>query len=577
MTYTQGGINIVTPNRGYQDWRGHNPAFTDINLAVEWLRALAHQFDGIEVSPINYETPAGVQNARLVFEAVKRVSEERLAQGKKPFVAYFTNPRLPGFTFHRRPSNPGWTPPPDGLFPLVDEQPVSYRGKSLKSDGSLHIRWPPPIKEAQSVISFSGYRLDITNEEAVTALLNNIRRLYRVSCADQNCIGPIYGFMAPSEWKLADLNTPFSKNADDRDLVYTNPVNGSRDPMVAHPELQTEHPCANGNRLKWPQLSSGNPCDLFTDQDIRYSFFYPPLRGIPLYSVSAKNSFMAYLSSIGKASLTNKLPADRSEFNQEGATLPSHVKFVGRSTAVDKEIWRHWENWVYKTHHGFLRRVFQAVADVQAGNPHYKGVMFFQYPIWFSMRQRSQSPVTFTYNTANGYRQETLTLAQQSEYAMYDHPSTGLDLPLLLQDPNVKGFLFESTLPLPQFRFNQGTTLQEKENAARFSMRHKLLVMARGKMAKEITVGAGRFFGVFQRYKYFAEPAPLPPGPFEDVWSDVIPILEPHLISTLPAWYYIRPQDVPPHLRYLLPINHPALGSLYDIWRSLVQAYGADF
>lgn len=577
-TYIQSGVDIITPGRQGMDWRWHS-GFTDINKAMDWMRLIAYQFDGLDIHPVNIETPAGLQNARLIYEAIRRVSEERISQGHGPFIGNLMITRLPGFAFHRRPSNSGWTPPADNLFPLTDELPMSYRARSLKSDGSLHVRWPPPVLDGESIISFSGKNMDITNEEAVNLLLNNIRRIYRVSCPDNNCIGPMYGYLNPSEWTLTKAYLPFSKDADERDLAYTSPINGTKDPVVAHPELR-DSPCTGENRPKWPRLSAGNPCDLFVDQDTRYSFFHAPLRGIPLYSVNAKNSFIAYLNSIGKGTLTNKLPADRSEFNQDGATLPSHIRFVGRSTATDREIWRHWEDWIYKTHHSFLRRVFQAVVDAQAGNPHFLGVTFFQYPIWFSMRQRSKTPVTFTYNTQAGYRQETLTVAQHPEYPQYDHPTSGIDLAMLLQDPNVKGFIYETTTPLPQFRFPTSMTLQEKENLARFSERHKVLVMARAKMAKELTKGAGKIFGAFQRYHYFPDAGNddfMPPAQFEDAWNDVIPILRPDLIATLPMFYYYRATDIPTHLQYRVPMSHPALGRVHDIWRQLLQNYRSSY
>jgi hypothetical protein len=117
----------------------------------------------------------------------------------------------------------------------------------------------------------------------------------------------------------------------------------------------------------------GNARALYTDDNVTFSFYQGPKRTAPLFSLSARDSFLSFCerrraaahgraangklangtdshapsdsASPGCSDCCASLPADRAEFNDDDATvaLPSHVRFVPLGDAVT---WGLWEDWV---------------------------------------------------------------------------------------------------------------------------------------------------------------------------------------------------------------------------------------
>ena len=174
ITYIQSGFTTNDP-----------PAWFYRDLKSKTLRAEGIHlfFDGAEILNLNVDSVDGRRDVRRLASAMAAAENE----SKRPFYGFWSFPRLPGYF---RPDD-------------IARQPVTFRATSLKSDGSVWVRLPSLPEENESKIKFSGESLDITNANAVSRLLANVARVFRWDGPDDDCIGPIHGFIDLNEWLLS--------------------------------------------------------------------------------------------------------------------------------------------------------------------------------------------------------------------------------------------------------------------------------------------------------------------------------------------------------------------------------------
>ncbi len=481
-------------------------SFQGVGGARNHLRKLQQAFGGTEVFATNLDTGPARANLRVLNDAARAVSTP-----EAPFYLYVNTPRLPGFFFDED----------------VDAQPDVYRAKALRSDGREWPRRSPPKSEPQSFISFSGTTLDVSHGPAVDALMENVARVFRAQCSPQSaCVGPLHGFVVIDEAQVSTPYTPFDEEAAHADLVPIKASAGSCVDLSGNARVK----CL---KKRYPRLKGGLPYNLYVDADTRFSFFSGPKRAIPLYSQAAAASFRAFAAARGRS--YDKLPADRAEFNQSNAQvqLPGWVRFVAAS---NRNYWDTWEDWVFATWSDFLIRFAQEVNAAQAGNPEFKGVVFFQLHHWYAIRGSASEPVSYRWaGSDDQVRTETTVLSTSPRYVGLNPVSSGNDLDRLLASGAFAAFIHETASP-NSIKKPAGAYERAGEDFMFDHPTHRELYLAKGALAREVARSHGVLFGSFVRSQYFI------PRSFPDFmsaedhgrdWLRAVTLLEPDIVSTI--------------------------------------------
>lgn len=495
-----------------------------------FLDSYLRRFQGGEVFFLSLESASDFGKVRTYHQAVDEV---RQATGKE-FIGYYGSGRLPDFFF-----------PTD-----LNAQPSTYRAKALKSDGSLWTRKPESPQVLQTVFSLEGYHVDIANDAAVSALLARLEKVFDHEGSASESIGPMHGFYVFGESKLSGIYSPFGASSD--------PDAPDNNDLVPQTGGTLRSACAQGWNQRGinPPLLSGNvdPCVTFGDGDPRFSWLQGPKRGIPLFSSLARDKFVAYAASKGVT--VTKLPADASEFNAglAASSLPAHVEFVPLSNT---SVWNAWTDWVYDTWHGYLDKIARTVTFAQAGNPFFRGVLYFQLPGWYSVRSPAQNeviPYSF-YDATLGTGGDlgvlrtvsNQTLASSSLYPWYNNVVFGTDLEQFMKNPWFQGFIHETTTPM----MGAGT-LTVSRNGDRdvlASPQGIYLWNQAAAAAKLIARRNNKFFGMFARYFYFGANQQLSAADWSWNWDRTIPLQNPDIMSTLPSGFYLSTTDMVPAYR----------------------------
>lgn len=510
LTYIQSGFSTDDP-----------PAWFYKTVELKALRAEAISlfFDGSEVLNLNVDTVAGRRDVRDLATAMRRASEARARE----FYGIWSFPRLPGFF---RPED-------------IAAQPKTFRACSLKADGSLWVRAPSLPEENESKIKFTGEYLDLANETAVQALLRNVARVFRASGPPDECVGPLPGYVVLNEWLLSsNYESVWSKHEKEHDVA-------SADTVI--------------------RLGRKTHRQLFTDSDPHYSYFNPPKRAVPLFSRMACRSFTAFAARRGLS--YERLPADRCEFNDDATVaLPGWVCFVD---AADTQYWAVWEEWVYDTWTTFIERLCEQWAGAQQGNPLYRGVLYFQLPMWYSLRESSREPLTYRFADSNGVvREETVTMADHAEYDRLNPVVMGTDMDRLLRSPWLAGMLHETTKSI-HLRPPAPLDLAEHDSFVQTHDRFRHYFLAQGALAKRACRENGKLFGAFARAQHFKGSSHLDPEAFRRAFSLTIDVLEPDVIATIGPWFVDKDRLDP----RFLPVARGGTGELQDVWVECCRAY----
>ena len=511
LTYIQSGFTTNDP-----------PAWFYKTVELKTLRseAISLFFDGSEVLNLNVDTTAGRRDVRDLASAMRRTSD---ANGRQ-FFGFWSFPRLPGFF---RPED-------------VAAQPETFRASSLKADGSLWRRIPSLPEENESKIKFTGEYLDLANETAVRELLRNVARVFRASGPPDESVGPLPGYIVLNEWLLSsNYESVWSKHEKEHDVA-------SPDTVI--------------------RLGRKTHRELFTDNDPHYSYLNPPKRAVPLYSRMACASFAAFAAERGLS--YDRLPADREEFNDDDATvtLPAWVCFVD---GADTQYWSTWEEWVYDRWTTFVERLCEQWAMAQQEDPLYRGVLYFQLPMWYSLRESSREPLTYRFADSDGVvGEETVTMAQHAEYDRLNPVVMGTDMDRLLRCPWLAGMLHETTKSIhlrPPGALDQAGHDAFVQAHDRF--RHYFL--AQGALAKRACRANGKLFGAFARAQFFKGHSHLDPEAFSRAFSSTIDILGPDVIATIGPWFVDKDRLDP----RFLPVARGGSGELQDVWVECCRAY----
>ena len=444
------------------------------------------------------------------------------------FVGFWSFPRLPGYF---RPED-------------IAAQPDDYRAVSLKADGSVWRRAPSPPDDNESKIKFTGEMLDLTNGDAVDELLAGVARVFRHDGPDDECIGPLCGYIVLNECMLSS----------NWESVWA--------------DREAEHDVASPETVM--RLGGKTHRELFVDADPRYSYLNPARRAVPLFSRRAREAFVAYARERGIT--VDKLPADRDEFNDDDATvaLPPWVEFVDRSQT---ERWRLWEDWVYETWSGFIERLARTWCLAQDGNPWFKGVIYFQLPMWYSLRQASQDPITFQYRDAeNELRTETVALADYGEHDVLNPVVMGTDMDRLMASPWFAGMLHETTRSI-HVRADRNLSYEGFDAAVDSNRRHRMYFMAQGALAKRVCHTNGKLFGAFARSQFFKDSTHLTADAFARAFDRTIVPLQPDIIASIGPWF-AEHADLDPKYQPVLP---GVTGPLEHVWRQRIEGYKRTF
>lgn len=493
------------------DQRSHiYPTYDKKKLRME---AFIGIFDAAEVGVWGLDTDAGRNDVRTLSSALRDLSNERA----KTFYAYYSLARLPGF-FDQA---------------AINAQPAAWRAKALKSNGSFWNLHPPEPALQTSKITFTGEALDITNSAAVNSLLSNLAVVFAQGNPSASSVGPLYGYVMFAETKLLRPYDSYwidttVQSLEDRDV--DSPTRRMRmNPSRTHLQL-------------------------YDDNDPAYSFFTPPKRAVPLFSQGAAQSFAGYAASRGFPQFT-KLPADRGEFNDDDSSLvalPSWVQYVSLGNT---SYWAVWEDWVYATWSGFMDQVASTITQAQAGNSHFKGIVLFQNPIWYSFRNRSTQPVTYQYHDSGGVlRTATTTLSSHPEYKAIDSVVHGNDMEYLLSRPWCTGVIHETDKHVfyggPE-RYSLSPDAYDIfiENHDRF----RTYFLAKGAIVEEVARQNGVEYGMFARPQYFQNQNVLPPARFVSHFDRTILLQKPDVVATIGPHWFVNSATLPQPQRDVMP------------------------
>ena len=511
LTYIQSGFTTDDP-----------PAWFYKTVELKALRAEAISlfFDGSEVLNLNVDTISGRRDVRDLAEAMRRTSE---TTGRE-FHGFWSFPRLPGSFWPEH----------------IATQPDGFRACSLKADGSLWTRLPSLPEENESKIKFTGEYLDLTNEVAVSSLLRNVSRVFQADGHVDDCVGPLPGYIVLNEWLLSsNYESVWSKHEKEHDVASPD--------TVIRLERKTHR-------------------QLFTDGDPHYSYLNPPKRAVPLFSQAARDSFVRYAGDRGVS--CDQLPADRREFNDDDSTvsLPAWVCFVD---PADIRCWGAWEDWVYDTWTTFIERMCRAWAMAQGGNPSFRGVIYFQLPMWYSLRESSLRPVTFRSTGPDGTsREETVTMVDYYEHDRLNPVVMGTDTDRLLRCPWLAGMVHETTKSIP-VRPPTSMELAEHDAFVEAHDRFRHYFLAQGALAKRACRENGKLFGAFARSQFFKGHSHLTPDAFRRAFGLTIDVLEPDIIATIGPWFVDRERLDP----RFLPVARGVTGELQDVWCECCRGY----
>lgn len=504
-----------------------------------FLRANLTRFNGGEVFFLSLESAADFQKVRTYTQAVDEIRQET----GKEFVGYYLNGRLPDFFF-----------PAD-----LNAQPSTYRAKSLKSNGTLWTRRPETPAVLQTVFGLHGHHVDVANDTAVAALLARLEAVFDHEGSTTTSVGPLKGFYVFGESNLSSFYSPFTATSSDPDAPDNNDLAPETTPA-------TRPTCAQGwnGRNADPPLLSGNvdPCALFADGDPRFSWVIGPKRAVPLFSTLARDKFVAYAAARSPAVIVSKLPADAAEFNAglAASALPSHVEFVPLSNTA---VWNAWTDWVYETWHSYVDRIARTITFAQAGNPRFRGVLYFQWPGAYSFRSPAKDEVIpYTYydatagtpgdlGTLRTVTNERLTdkvcAGTTKCYDWYSHVGFATDLETLMKSPWIQGFVHETTTPM--LGVGTGTASRAADRAVLTSAPGVYLWNHEAAAAKLVARRNNKFFGMFARYFYFGADQQLSATDWGWNWDRTIPLQNPEVMSTLPGGFYLASTDLAPAYR----------------------------
>jgi hypothetical protein len=511
IAYIQSGFITGT------EWPWNQKTHEQRRLRAQYL---SRRFNAIEVLNGDIDTAAGRRAVRELVQAFREVS----ADIESPLIGFWSFPRLPGF------------------FRVEDlaRQPESYRACSLRADGRLWRRAPPPSEDIESLIKFTGEALDLSNPRAVDEVLANAAGVFRHDGPHDQSVGPLLGFVVLNEAKLSgNYSTTWSGDPRQRD--------------VESPDTRI-------------RLGRKTHQELFLDDDPYYSYFLPPKRAIPLFSENAAQSFADFARERGQT--FSVLPADRNEFNDDDGTvaLPPWVRFVAPEETAH---WQIWEDWVYATWTGFIERLCREICLGQRDNNDFKGVVYFQLPSWYSLRRAPTSPITYQYYNATGKPvSDTVTLAGHPEFQRINPVTMGTDMEKLMGSPWFAGMVHETTKSLPQ-NLPSNTAIQVGDQLIAAGERHRIHFLAKGALMKEVCRREGKLFGAFARSQHFQNDTPLEPVGFETAFRETVMLLKPDIIATIGPWF-LDPAEIAPE-------HHPVLqgmaGNLDEVWRRMLREY----
>lgn len=505
-------------------------------------------FTGGEIFFGTLETEVAMADIRDMNSAIAEVA---LEDGTDPFFGLWILGRMPGFSW---PEN-------------VTQQPASWRSQALLSNGSLYGLAPPNPSDPAAhdyIFDFNGHFLDITNDEAVTALLENVNRTFQWDGPSETSVGPLIGSLLLSEAKLSD--NYWSCSDDLPDFV-------PRDADTGGP----------------PLIGYGDPGYLCKDYDPTISFWQPPKRYMPLQSESARDSFVAFAAARGVYDVV-ALPADILEFNAdvETVTLPPWIEFVDYSPdrASREPQWLLWEDWVYETWFCYVDRVITTVLEAQRGNSLFNGAFVFQLPGWYSIRQRSEAPVSYVYLDHVGNRQsvEGEVLADWYGYEMLNPVQMGQDLEQFVAAPWFRGLIHEASHGVHVPLLNESSCLYTTFETIEYGFRRPNtsasdefwtdrcylaseemvhFLNAQGTLAQEICHEAGALFGLFARAAAIGGNVAdtTTPQQFEQAWRYLTDLMTPDVVCSLSAPRFI-------------PRNDSSLGEIWSLlWADHVEKW----
>ena len=515
VTYIQSGF----ATGGDADW-----VYPDYDAKKLRVKAISYWFDASEVLNFDVDTADGFADIRDLSRAMADWSRESGAL----FQGFWSFPRFPGFF---RPED-------------IDAQPVSFRSASLKADGSLWLRRPPSADDQESKIKFTGEVADISNPEAVECLFSNYGRAMRCGGPPESSVGPLQGYVVFNEATLSgNYESVYSDNPREHDV--------SRRDAVMRLGHKTHH-------------------ELMSDRDPYYSFYNPPKRAVPLFTEQAARAFAAYAKERGYA--FQRLPADRNEFLDDD-TLVNLPPWIALVPLAEEDYWRCWEDWVYATWTGFMERVCRETCQAQAGNDAFRGVIYFQLPSWYSLREGSKSPVTYRYRDEEGeVHAETVTLADDPEYDRLNQVAMGTDMERLIASPWLAGVLHETTMSIHVDR-EPGATPETHDVHTENHERYRHYYLAQGALLRKVCHGHGKLFGAFARSQYFMGHKPLDPAGFERAFRNTIMVLEPDIIATIGPWF-AAPEHIPPECRDVL---RGTQGTLEEVWLRSRKEYASAY
>lgn len=455
------------------------------------------------------------------FKKVRRfhqlAAEVAAEPGQREFIGFYKIGHAPGFTFQED----------------LDTQPDAYRPRSLKracgpgqpveasccdpahvGASQVCTEYPTNRLEPISNGEINGYRIDITNDQAVAALLSRLELALDHEGPEDSSTGPLNGFLHLSEPTLTrgffDVpwrNVPlFSTSARDKFIAF------------AH---------------------------------AKYEWLFQPTPSDP-------TPFLAQ----------NKLPVRLAEF--PSLDLPAHVGILADGSIV----WQVWKEWVYDTWASYLEKLARTIAFAQAGNRRFRGTLVFQYPAWYSFTNPNSTTSPFSYTRlekgpgpTDSYLANVTSTLEASPAATSFFSWTGIpfdkevsfgnSIELQVRSPWIQAFLHENTTPSVCSGAPSGPN-RAGEIEVLTAACGELEWYRKGKRAQLLTHEQFKLFGMFQASAYFGGPVHLSTSAPDDWtwrWDNVIPAVRPEIVAVLPLSDYVAREAFHPYEEYFDATN----------------------
>lgn len=157
---------------------------------------------------------------------------------------------------------------------------------------------------------------------------------------------------------------------------------------------------------------------------------------------------------------------------------------------------------MYEVWTAHLEKIARTITFAQAGNPNFRGVIFFQFPGIYSFNSVKSDLFQYQYYDQNNVLQTraNVRLSEFARYNEFNNPVHGNEIDLIAKSPWIQGIVHETTSPL--FGVPGSTADRNGDKTMLTSPAGIFQWNQESEMAKRVARKYNKFFGLFARYTY---------------------------------------------------------------------------